>query len=232
MQNKFTINNINCNIKVQKSESKKYRLRILIVVKIEVEMQRKILMKKKQDSEYRIHGFLFETEREADIAKKEIEGIQYVKSKVDLKDPDMVLQLYCKVIDQGLFQTPVGISFLKEMQEYLEAEPFIRTKDIPPIPIKQEVVIEETVIERKRSRKNSVNKIYEINYKERFVYSAVINVLLLVAVICMFWIVSTSGNVNILNYENRLIDKYEKWEQELEQREQLIQEKEMELEEK
>lgn len=187
-------------------------------------------MKKNQDSEYRINGFLFRTEREADFAKKEIEGIRYVKSKVNLKDPDMVLQLYCKAIEQELFKTPVGISFLKEMQEYLEAEPFIKTTDILPIPVSQNVVIEETVKENMRNRRNGITKIYEINYKERFIYSVIVNILLIIVMSSMFWIISTSRNVNITNYENRLVDKYEKWQLQLEQREQDIQEKELELE--
>ncbi|RDU24796.1 hypothetical protein [Anaerosacchariphilus polymeriproducens] len=179
--------------------------------------------------EYEINGFIFKTEREARLAKKEVEGIHYVKSKVDLNNPDTVLELYRKVIEQELFQTPVGISFLKEMQEYLEAEPYIRTSEIPPIPIRQEVIIEETLSEKIGKKKLKLNKIYEINYKKRYFYSVTLNVILVFALVAMFFIINTSGNVNIINYENRLVDKYEEWVQELEQREKAIELREKEL---
>lgn len=184
-------------------------------------------MKNKQ--EYKINGFIFKTEREARLAQKEVEGIHYVKSKLDLKNPDAVLELYRKVIEKELFQSPVGISFLKEMQEYLKAEPYIRSSEIPPIPIHQEVIIEETISDKFGKKKLKLNKIYEINYKIRYYYSVGLNVILILALLAMFVIVNTSGNVNIINYENRLVDKYEEWVKELEQREQAVELREKEL---
>ena len=51
-----------------------------------------------------------------------------------------------------------------------------------------------------------------------------------VAVIGMFAITFMSkDNVTILNYENALIDRYESWESELQEREDAIQQKEAEL---
>ena len=48
-----------------------------------------------------------------------------------------------------------------------------------------------------------------------------------VAIIGMFSITYLSGNnINIINYENELIDKYSSWEAELEAREAALEEKE------
>ena len=52
---------------------------------------------------------------------------------------------------------------------------------------------------------------------------------LVVALIAMLVIAVVSDNPNILNYERVLQDKYASWEKELDEREELIREKELEL---
>ena len=53
----------------------------------------------------------------------------------------------------------------------------------------------------------------------------VTSLILLISVVSMMLLAATSDNVNILNYENKLIDKYSSWEQELEEREQAVKER-------
>ena len=60
----------------------------------------------------RVGGFSFENQDEAEQAKKEIEGIKYIKTKTDMNDPEIVLQVYNKMIEQKLFETAVGYSYL------------------------------------------------------------------------------------------------------------------------
>ena len=45
----------------------------------------------------------------------------------------------------------------------------------------------------------------------------------------MFAITATSGTATVLNYEQKLIDRYEGWEQELNEREAAVKEREEEL---
>ena len=59
--------------------------------------------------------------------------------------------------------------------------------------------------------------------------SIAINVFLMLVVIGMVVITMMDSNPNILNYENKIVDKYAQWEQELEEREQNIREREQEL---
>lgn len=51
-------------------------------------------------------------------------------------------------------------------------------------------------------------------------------VAMVIIIVAMFAISLTSGSTTILNYENKLIDKYEEWEQELQQREAAVRERE------
>ena len=59
-----------------------------------------------------IAGFVFENEAEAEQAAKEAEGVKYIKSKTDMDNPEMVLQIYNKIIRQKLFETAVGFTYL------------------------------------------------------------------------------------------------------------------------
>ena len=82
-----------------------------------------------------VGGFSFENKDEAEQAKKEIEGIRYIKTKTNMSDPEVILQVYNKMIGQKLFETAVGYSYLKDLQEYLTTIPFIKNEDILPIPV-------------------------------------------------------------------------------------------------
>ena len=53
-----------------------------------------------------------------------------------------------------------------------------------------------------------------------------ISIALAVCVIAMFAIQMSVGSPNILNYENKIIDKYAQWEQQLEEREAAVRERE------
>ena len=55
--------------------------------------------------------------------------------------------------------------------------------------------------------------------------------ILAVSVIGMFIVASTSDSSTIINYENKLIDKYAAWEQELDEREAALKEREQTVEE-
>ena len=55
------------------------------------------------------------------------------------------------------------------------------------------------------------------------------DIVFFIAIVAMFIISSTSNNVNILNYENEIIDKYSEWEQELSDKEQELNAWEQEL---
>ena len=86
---------------------------------------------------YEVNGFIFESKEEAEKAKKEATAIKYIKSQTQMDNPDTVLELYNKILLKKMFETPVGIAFLVELQEYLRTIPFIRNEDISGIPVRK-----------------------------------------------------------------------------------------------
>ncbi|MGN0348357.1 MAG: hypothetical protein ACI4DR_02375 [Roseburia sp.] len=177
----------------------------------------------KQQKEMIINGFLFENAKEAEQAKREAEGVKFVRQKIDREDPEAVLKIYNKMVLENLFETSVGHTYLKELQEYLTTI-YVDKEQILPIRVRHPLV-EESVRERVRGKaKAKPRKPKEINkdYKQKYHIAAFFCGILAVCVVAMFLISGTSDHVTILNYETKLIDKYALWEQELSEREKAV----------
>ena len=124
---------------------------------------------------------------------------------------------------------------LKELQEYLIQNPSINNSDILPISVTHPV-LEESL--RKKLRISAKNRASEKKaskktdgYRKKYEITLFISVILAVSVIGMFIVASTSDSPTIINYENKLIDKYAAWEQELDEREAALKEREQTVEE-
>lgn len=181
-----------------------------------------------------IAGFVFENRAEAEQGAKEAEGVKFIKSRTDMENPEMVFDIYNKMIQEKLFETAVGFAYLKELQEYLKANPFIKDEDIRPIPISHPT-LEESFRRRTRhaadkpkETKNVIQPV-NVNYKTRYRAMRALSIVFGICVIAMFAITATTDNTTILNYEQEIINKYEEWESELSERERNIREREAEL---
>lgn len=175
-------------------------------------------------------GFLFANAAEAEQAAKEVEGVKFVKEKLDMDRPEMVLEIYNKMVRQQLFETAVGYSYLKDLQEYLQSIPFVNNEEILPIPVQHPVLMEQLRRRRQEPKKQAkvVERYVNVDYKNRYRVMRGIALALVVCVVAMFAISSTANTPTILNYEQKLIDRYAEWEQELNEREERIIEREAE----
>ncbi len=193
---------------------------------------------------YKVEGYEFETQTQAKQAMKEAEGVRYIKNQTGMDDPELVLDLYNKLVTREVFVTPVGIGFLRELQEYLHTSPSIRAESILPIPVyRPEPVAEENKKEekeiQKRAEKRKEEKAKVVkkeqrrrnrDYKTQFYVSTFFAVIFAIGIIGMFVITFLSeNNVNIMNYEQTIIDKYETWESQLEEREAQLEQREQGL---
>lgn len=188
---------------------------------------------------YEIGGFAFSDKNMLEKAAKEAEGIRYVKNGTDMHDPDMVLLVYRQMVEQQIFETPVGYAFLYELQEYLKTIPAVSSQDIPAIPVitntteQTKSVPKTNKKEEVKTKVKTVRKIKEqnIDYKVWFRTTFSVSVILLLIVIGMFAVTATSDNINIVNYENAIIEKYEDWESRLKEKEEQLKERETALRE-
>lgn len=188
----------------------------------------------KKEPTYIVDGFAFTSESEAEQAKKEREGIKYIKEKTNMNNPEMVLQIYNKMVKEKMFTTSVGYAYLYDLQEYLRTNPYISDEDILPIevvhPSLQESLREEKQkhqaqmqeVKKKAAKKPMTNPELQSKYK----LSLLVNLILAISVVFMFIISATSNHPTILNYEEKLINHYSAWEQELSEREAALREAE------
>ena len=196
---------------------------------------------------YKVGNYEFETQAQADVAQKELEGVRYIRSQTNMDDPDVVLQLYNSLILKEVFVTPVGFDFLRQLQEYLNTIPYIKNEDILPIPVYRPELVEEDDPKREkqvrdRAQKRRQKKAKELraqkkrknrDYHGAYLVSTFFAVVFALVIAGMFAITYLSDdNVNILNYENAIIDKYEDWQKALDEREKQLDERESELDER
>lgn len=188
------------------------------------------MSEKKAENIIAVDGFIFANEAEAKQAGKEAEGVKYIKEKTDMDNPEMVLRIYNKMIQQKLFETAVGYSYLKDLQEYLRSIPFIRNEDIFPIPV-QHPSLEQSIRSAKRVEppRKVQTVVKHADYRKRYLLTRALSVILTICILAMFAITATTNNTTILNYENELINKYEAWEQELSEREAAVEVRERAL---
>lgn len=183
---------------------------------------------KKNMGNLSVGGYLFYTEKDAQTARTEIEKIEYLEARIDYSAPDTIRYIYEKAIHERIFKTPVGLEYLKKLREFLLSQPEADTENIIDIPLY--VTYDGEVrgrTEPARSRIASHKK--TDGEKARFTISVIVNVMLVLAILCMFYISYSSEQPNIINYERVLLNQYASWEQELTEREQVIREKEREL---
>lgn len=180
-----------------------------------------------------VDGFLFEDEETAQLARKEEEGIRFIKERTALDNPEVVLKLYKKLLEQELFVTPVGVRFLTELQNILLTSVYIARDEIPPIPVKANGAEEKNervhVVEKNVEKTPSNGK----DYKKPFQVSFFFAIVFAVSILGMFIINSVSGNnVNIINYREQILDEYSSWEAELKTEEERLERWEENLEER
>ncbi len=201
---------------------------------------------------YQVEGFTFESKEMADKARREAEGIRYIKKQMPMDDPGVVLKLYHKLLEQGIFETCVGIVFLYEVQDYLYSCPEVSNEYVLPIPVKavgipelRELAPEEQPQEKtqedggqdqakepdsgkKKDLRRSGKKAPDGKNYRRAYHVTLFFAIVFLAVIAGFFIITyfNGKNKSILNYENEIINKYEAWETQLNEREEILRERE------
>ncbi len=179
-----------------------------------------------ENQERSVGGYLFFTEKDAQLARAEEKKIEYLEARIDYSRPESILHVYEKAIHERIFKTPVGLEYLKQLRTFL-----LEQEEIDPSRV-MDITLYSTFDGEIREQSNPVKpKVQPPKKKEHpyFTVSVILNILLVLAICAMFSISLNSDNPNILNYEKNIKNQYAAWEQELTEREQAVREKEKEL---
>ena len=180
------------------------------------------------EKKFTFQGHTFDDEKKLIAARKEAEAVEYLRAKTDFNNMNTLMKLYNRVLDRDMMETVIGIEFLKEIRETLVGSGVFTEEQVRPVPMLPEVK------KLKRRREN------ETRSKERTLLERserqntklkIICGFLIVLVIGMFAIVLT-GNYSPLavRYEERILNKYAAWAEELQTKEKFLRDYVRELE--
>lgn len=175
------------------------------------------------NEKYVVDGLKFASNLHAKEAENEISAINYILSHTDMSNLEEVNNVYQKVIKKEVFKTPIGIKFLKEIQDLLVNSGKFDEGEIFCIPVGTKMT--SLSINRTNNHQANIKLIHK--YKIKYRSSLMVNVVLMLLVIIMFIIAKNSTtNVNVINYERNILDKYSAWAEELNEKESNLNEKE------
>ena len=133
------------------------------------------------------------------------------------------------MLRERVFKTPVGVIYLKHLQDFLLSQESIDSARVPMIPVYAPCADGPQRQERPRRAVAAPRTGEAKQDSARLRLSIFLNVLLAAAVIAMFVMALSSSQPNILNYRTTILNEYASWQQDLAEREQIIREKEREL---
>lgn len=177
-----------------------------------------------------IDGFVFKDDADIAIVEDEIARIKYLADKINMNNAQGVYAVYDKLVQGGIFVTPVGYEYLRTLQDYLYKSSEIPDEIIKGIPvaISYTDALDRRNQDRDEKIKNNRRK-FKKTFKNEYKASLLINLILIAMVIAMFVITLKADNPNMINYRTAIINQYSSWEQDLNEREKQIREKEREL---
>ncbi len=173
-----------------------------------------------------VGGYIFGTAADAALAGEELSRIEYLDANMNYANISKVSQLYDKALDTKMFSTPVGWEYLSKLKRILLESGYTEA-EIRPVPLYNvfaRVEEDHSVLERIRPGKKKPDP-----YKRKYAVSVLLICILAVMVIAMFVIALKSETPNMINYRNAIINEYAEWEQEIKDREDVVRQKEHEL---
>ncbi|MDE6024336.1 MAG: hypothetical protein K2G45_02680 [Lachnospiraceae bacterium] len=166
------------------------------------------------DSKLVVDGYIFRSRTEFERAKKEYETVHNIMENLNMDNEEDVIKLYSKLVTKKYFQTPIGLSFLHELRQLI-----IGGKDnasMPYIPVVPTVRMRAPEQQERQYKK----------LKDQFDYQSIIKSRLTIAVVAMaviivgmIYIAMTNENVGYFNAEEKIVNKYSTWQEQLDKRE-------------
>lgn len=185
---------------------------------------------KRQETELVVNGYSFETQEEYDKALEEKKSIERLMKKVNLDKGELLVALYSGLITQNKLSTVIGLEYLCRLRDLIINKKYAKAADLPPIQtgsFKAERAVGYKLADTKQRLQDE--KTQSQRYKDRARTLFIFNIALFIVIAVMMYIATTGNNVNILNYERKLVDKYASWDAQLTEREQQVREAERRL---
>ena len=172
---------------------------------------------------YTYQGFTFRTEAELTEAKKEAEVVAYIRAQADLGNVKTVVKLYNRLIEKGTLVTSLGISFLQELRSRAMESGLVAESSLHALP--EPVKPEKLVAEKKPSKEKKLMEFYKEKSK-RLTFTVVV---LSIVIVILFAIRLFGTASPFTDYEQKVLNEYAGWKEELTEKEESLHEWEKSL---
>lgn len=185
-----------------------------------------------QENEKKVAGYVFTDARDFKEAKREEETVEYIRANTDLNDLNKVLKLYHKLVDRRTFKTVVGYMFLKELKGKLISSGLVTEESLPGIRISPPEGLPKVYNNTLEKDQEKQHLAMLGDYRIKLKNSRIISAFLAVIIVIMIMIAVFSDRSMFSIYENKVIDRYQAWQMDLEARQQAVEEQEQALAER
>ena len=162
---------------------------------------------------YTYQGFTFQSEEELAEAKKEAEVVAYIRSQADLGNVKTVLKLYNRLVEKGTLVTKLGIAFLQELRSRALETGAVAESSLRPLP--EEAKPDKVQAVKTMSKDRKLMEMYKERCK-RLTFTVVV----LCVVIGILFAIRLFGTASpFADYEQKVLDEYAGWKEELTEKE-------------
>ena len=181
------------------------------------------------EKNYVVDGFNYNDEALYKDAIKEQKAVDYLTKQLSGANEKQIMGLYSKLCEEKFFKSENGITFLYLLRENLINVYKVEPNNIPVIPVTHPGENHLKAITYDCNEKVKAAKTETKTYKDRCRILYVVVVILAIAIGAMFFILRTSDLPTILDYKEKIENKYSQWEDDLQQRERNLKKRELEL---
>ena len=179
--------------------------------------------------EWIVDGFVFQDRKEYERALKEKDIIVVIKNKVNLNESKAALKAYNRFVSENTFRTPYGFHFLAQLRESMIQNGFVTEEMLAPIRIQEKKAVlppvKKKVIPQDFPEEGKYEQLYKDEKSKTKKFK--ITVIALVVLIVAIFVITIKSQYSVFTYftdykakmEEELVNKYEAWENELDQRE-------------
>lgn len=188
---------------------------------------------------YRIDEYSFTNREEYERALKEKETVAYLMANTGSNDYKALLKVYNRSVEKKSFHTVIGTEYLSSLRRQLIASGIVTEESLAPVPVARTAPSgnplerpEQSQLERQVARYKAA---YESARAGRIIKN--MTILVLIVVIIAILLITYQSRYSVFTYftnykedmREELLDEYVEWENQLEQKEQELNDREAAL---